>query len=601
MGLSGFRGTTPRNSRAQVREDHSCPGELLTKQTPGQLRRDAPISPALMNSTIEQASSWLGVQIDAFAGRNLLGASVATAAVVLFVYLLSVRKATRLPLVNPNRTFEFSTSRVRKEWLTHAKQIIDTGLRRFPGRPFNMMAADVGLTTVLPPRFANEIRNNPDLSFVEFMAHLFFSNLPGFEPTREGMFDNDIGIVVIQKYLTSLARMTEPLSEEAEFALHDIYTDNEGEKVPRVLFLVKYFIELTTSDIFKKSDWHIENLKNINLAFVARLSSRIFLGEELCRNEEWLKITVNYTVDIMRAAEQLRQVPGPFRRMVHWFLPEAKGLRAEVRQAGDIIRPVLEKRRREKERHRAQGKPPVDYYDAIEWFEETAIEKGRSYDPEVVQLFLSTVAIHTTSDLLTVTLLDIARNPDIIEPLREEIRSVVKDGQLLKKGLGDMKLMDSVIKESLRLKPIGIVSMRRVATKPVSLSDGTYLPKGTKMAVSSYKMWDAETYALPDTWDGYRFLRMREGGGHDVITPHEALLVSTSERHLGFGHGKHACPGRFFAASELKVALAHILTKYDIKLPEGAEVKHRVTGASFYADPFAQLAIRRRPGATLGS
>ncbi|KAI1296156.1 cytochrome P450 [Xylaria venustula] len=509
--------------------------------------------------------------------RNYVGAAV----LVVLIYLFSGPKSTRLPLANPNRTFEISTSRVRKEWLVNAKNVINTGLRRFPGRPFNMMAADVGLTTVLPPHFANEIKNNTNLSFVEFMAHLFFSNLPGFEPTREGMFDNDIGIVVIQKYLTSLVRMTEPLSEEAEFALHDIYTENE--------------------------DWHVENLKNINLALVARLSSRIFLGEELCRNEEWLKITVNYTVDLMKAAEQLRQVPGPFRRLVHWFLPEAKGLRAEVKQAGDIIRPVLEKRRREKERQKAQGKSPVEYYDAIEWFEQIAIEKGRAYDPEIVQLFLSTVAIHTTSDLLTVTMLDIARNPEIIEPLREEIRSVVKDGQLIKKGLNDMKLMDSVIKESLRLKPIGLVSMRRVATKPISLSDGTYLARGTKLAVSSHKMWDAETYPSPETWDGYRFLRMREGQeaakdkSSTGISSQEPLLVSTSERHLGFGHGKHACPGRFFAASELKVALAHILMKYDFKVPEGVEVKHRMTGASYYADPFAKLEIKRRPGATLGS
>ena len=38
---------------------------------------------------------------------------------------------------------------------------------------------------------------------------LFFSELPGFEPTREGMFDNDIGIVVIQKYLTNLGTYEE--------------------------------------------------------------------------------------------------------------------------------------------------------------------------------------------------------------------------------------------------------------------------------------------------------------------------------------------------------------------------------------------------------
>lgn len=32
------------------------------------------------------------------------------------------------------------------------------------------------------------------------------------------------------------------------------------------------------------------------------------------------------------------------------------------------------------------------------------------------------------------------------------------------------------------------------------------------------------------------------------------------------GHGRHACPGRFFASAELKVVLVHILREYDIKL-----------------------------------
>ena len=158
----------------------------------------------------------------------------------------------------------------------------------------------------------------------------------------------------------------------------------------------------------------------------------------------------------MVAAEKLRQVPGFLRRVVHWFLPEAQKLRAEVREAGNIIRPVLEARRKEKRRREAEGKEPIEYNDAIEWFEQTAVAKGCTYDPEIVQLFLSTVAIHTTSDLLTVTMLDIARNPDIIEPLRAEVRSVLKNGGWKKTALNDMRLLDSVIKESLRLKPIGI-------------------------------------------------------------------------------------------------------------------------------------------------
>ena len=34
---------------------------------------------------------------------------------------------------------------------------------------------------------------------------------------------------------------------------------------------------------------------------------------------------------------------------------------------------------------------------------------------------------------------------------------------------------------------------------------------------------------------------------------------------LGFSFGKHACPGRYFAASEIKTALHYLFLRYDIK------------------------------------
>ena len=36
-------------------------------------------------------------------------------------------------------------------------------------------------------------------------------------------------------------------------------------------------------------------------------------------------------------------------------------------------------------------------------------------------------------------------------------------------------------------------------------------------------------------------------------------------------HGKHACPGRFFAANEIKILLVYALMNYDIKIPDGTE------------------------------
>jgi cytochrome P450 len=32
-----------------------------------------------------------------------------------------------------------------------------------------------------------------------------------------------------------------------------------------------------------------------------------------------------------------------------------------------------------------------------------------------------------------------------------------------------------------------------------------------------------------------------------------------------FGHGRHACPGRFFAATEMKLLVAYIMMNYDVK------------------------------------
>lgn len=41
--------------------------------------------------------------------------------------------------------------------------------------------------------------------------------------------------------------------------------------------------------------------------------------------------------------------------------------------------------------------------------------------------------------------------------------------------------------------------------------------------------------------------------------------VSLDDAFLGFGFGKHACPGRFFALHEMKLFVAHMLLNYEIE------------------------------------
>lgn len=187
------------------------------------------------------------------------------------------------------------------------------------------------------------------------------------------------------------------------------------------------------------------------MSLIARLSSRVFIGEELCRNEEWIKASSEYTTAAFTYGDVLRAWPRSLRPLVHWFMPEAKEVREKLDSARRALKPLLEQRQTRKAEAMVQGKRPPVYNDSLEWFEQ---EYTTAYDPAVAQITLSIVAIHTTSDLLQMTMYSVARHPELFTPLREEVIQVLGSHGLTKQALYDLKLMDSVIKEAQRMKPV---------------------------------------------------------------------------------------------------------------------------------------------------
>lgn len=132
--------------------------------------------------------------------------------------------------------------------------------------------------------------------------------------------------------------------------------------------------------------------------------------------------------------------------------------------------------------------------------------------------------------------------------------------------------------------------MTRVAMDDTQLPDGTPIPKGTNLGVSSQNLWDPTVFPNPQQFDGYRFLRLREQAGNENAWQ----LATTRPEHIAFGHGKHACPGRFFAANEVKIALCHLLLKYDWKLADPKSSPRTVAhGNALDADPNVKVLLRR--------
>ncbi|KAI5923975.1 cytochrome P450 [Camillea tinctor] len=474
----------------------------------------------------------------------------------------SSKSNSNIPMLNPVKSFSLTYTDAKKIFTSSSRKLLEQGKALYSGKAYRMIT-DLGEVTILPSSVADEIRNEPKMDFTKATYIDLHGKIPGFQGLALDIIDSAALVHVARKQLTkSLAKVTETLSEEATIA----FSTNLGDS----------------------TEWKKIHAKPAVLDIISRISSRVFLGDELCRNEEWLRITKSYTVTVFTAAAKLRLFPAVIQAVVHWFVPECQQLRALHARAREIITPVIEKRKQIKKEAVAKGESIPKFNDAIEWFEEEA--KKPNYDPANFQLCLSVVAIHTSSDLMQQVILDLAENPQFIEPIREEIVKVLRAEGWKKTALYNMKLLDSAIKESQRRKPIGLTSMRRFVTDDITLSNGVSLKYGDRVVVDSTNMWDSKKYENPLAYNPYRFLEMRS----KPETENMALLVATSAGHLGFGHGEHSCPGRFFAANEIKIALCHMLIKYEWKLAPGSSTEPNVNGLDLSANLEAELLVRRR-------
>lgn len=201
-------------------------------------------------------------------------------------------------------------------------------------------------------------------------------------------------------------------------------------------------------------DWSEIVIRPAILDLTARMSSRVFLGEELARNGEWLRITKNYTVDVVEAVFKLQKYPVNLRPYIGRFFPECKRVHAYYKRTKDVIDPILKKRQDMKRAALAAGQPAPVFNDALEWIEQESTAFSSGDDIVSFQLILSVVAIATTADLLQSVLIDLIKHPEYMQAVREEIVRILGQEGWKKSALYNMKLLDSVIKETQRIKPI---------------------------------------------------------------------------------------------------------------------------------------------------
>ncbi|KAI5842715.1 cytochrome P450, partial [Tricharina praecox] len=341
-------------------------------------------------------------------------------------------------------------------------------------------------------------------------------------------------------------------------------------------------------------EWARIDIYHAMLSCISATTNRVLVGPLLSRDPEYLKCQVELSEAVSRAGLVIDLAPRMLKAILAYFLvARSSALRIFLAKLG----PAFEERQRMiKELAGEEWKDKPN--DGIQWVLEASPPGTSVYELCARILYVDFSAIHTTTVSIIQALYDLGARPEFQDPIRDEIESVlVECGGFTKEALIKMKKLDSALKETQRLEPVTTATMMRKALKPMTLSDGTYLPKGQWVVAPACAInRSTQHYANPDEYDAFRFSRMREGEepGHEA----KHQLTCPEKGYLSFGRGKHACPGRAFAAAQLKVLLAYMICNYEFRTSPG-EGRPQSENFSFSCLPDlkARLLFRKRADA----
>ncbi|KAE8135534.1 cytochrome P450 [Aspergillus pseudotamarii] len=420
-------------------------------------------------------------------------------------------------------------------YVVKAPSLIYYGYEKYKSKPFRILKLD-GDLVVLPQTYLEELGD----------LHSHQASLVGTK------YKSILGACINMPINSGLPART--VSERLNPAL--------DRQIPRLLFELHHAFSAVVP--YCEGKYVSINLYYMILKLVTHSTSRIIIGQRLCRSEQWINIITKCTYDVRIAAKQLQLVPRFLRRLVAPFLPSVRRLETQLRWiAEQLILPMIQ-HRRGRELNDPVYKKQDDF---LQWMMDLA---GNDYDREpmnlayglMITMALSVVQASTT--LITHAMYDLMVHPEYLEPLREEIHETLRNGWIRASlsNFGAQRRLDSFLRESQRLNPPSEVSAQRVLRRPLTLSDGNTLPKGTHICFPSGPM-SRDPAIAPDplSFDGFRWCK-------DLNSP-DGSITDVCPANLHFGFGRQACPGRFFGVTIAKAIMSRLLAEYDLKFEDG--------------------------------
>ncbi|XP_049369477.1 (S)-N-methylcoclaurine 3'-hydroxylase isozyme 1-like [Solanum verrucosum] len=154
-------------------------------------------------------------------------------------------------------------------------------------------------------------------------------------------------------------------------------------------------------------------------------------------------------------------------------------------------------------------------------------------------------------------LVELLRNPQALQKLRDEISQVVGGGKgiIKESDLPSLPYLDACFKETLRLHPPGPLLLPHRAVQTCEVM-GYRIPRNTQVLVN---MWaiarDSKIWDDPSSFKPERFINSKFNNKGQKF------------EYLPFGSGRRICAGEPLASRFIPLAVASLIHKFDWILP----------------------------------
>lgn len=249
------------------------------------------------------------------------------------------------------------------------------------------------------------------------------------------------------------------------------------------------------------------------------------------------------------------------------------GFAAALNEVADAVKDIIAKRR-----EKSQGGDMLSALMAARHPETGELYSDKQVLDEVMTIYMA--GHETTGNTLGWLWETLARYPDLQQQVRDELlQHIPIDRAPIYDDLKNLPITNAVLQETMRLKPSAFWFARTALQDDIIM--GQPVKAGDSFFVSQYVVQRMEEFwPRPDEFDHTRWLNGQKPLHRFAFMP--------------FGAGVRTCPGGHFAMAEMSLAMARVLARYELKLPE-ADTPHRPYEALVTLRPLDGMPLRVIP------